>query len=53
LRYVNSRVTPPTNNFFTGEVDEVRIWNDGLSPTEASNAFTGTSFNTGEQGPLS
>jgi len=30
-------------------VDEVRVWNDDLSPTEVSNAFAGTSFNTGEQ----
>jgi hypothetical protein len=45
----NSRVTPPTSNFFIGDVDEVRIWNDDLTPTEVSNAFAGTSFNTGEQ----
>jgi Concanavalin A-like lectin/glucanases superfamily/F5/8 type C domain len=45
----NSRLTPPPGNFFTGEVDEVRVWNDDLTATEASNAFTGTSFNTGEQ----
>jgi Concanavalin A-like lectin/glucanases superfamily len=45
----NSRVTPPTSNFFTGEVDEVRVWNDDLTATEASNAFVGSSFNTGEQ----
>jgi hypothetical protein len=38
----NSRVTPPTANFFTGEVDEVRIWNTALNPTEVSNAFQGT-----------
>jgi hypothetical protein len=44
----NSRVTPP-GNFFTGEVDEVRVWNDDLTATEQSNAFAGTSFNTGEQ----
>jgi hypothetical protein len=44
----NSRITPPTN-FFTGEVDEVRIWNDDLTPTEVSNAFAGTSFNPGDQ----
>jgi Concanavalin A-like lectin/glucanases superfamily len=44
----NSRVTPPTN-FFTGEADEVRIWKDDLTPTEVSNAFAGTSFNTGDQ----
>ena len=45
----NSRVTPPTSNFFIGSVDEVRAWNDDLSATEQSNAFAGTSFNTGEQ----
>jgi hypothetical protein len=37
----NSRVTP-ANSFFTGEIDEVRIWNTALTPTEASSAFTGT-----------
>ncbi len=26
----NSRVTPP-GNFFTGEVDEVRVWIDDLT----------------------
>jgi Concanavalin A-like lectin/glucanases superfamily len=45
----NSRVTPPTSNFFIGNVDEVRVWNDDLTATEQSNAFAGTSFNTGEQ----
>jgi hypothetical protein len=45
----NSRVTPPTTNFFTGDIDEVRAWNDDLTPTEQANAFAGTSFNTGEQ----
>jgi len=45
----NSRTTPPTGNFFIGNVDEVRVWNDNLSPTEISNAFSGTSFDTGEQ----
>ena len=44
----NSRVTPPTN-FFTGEIDEVRVWNDDLTASEASAAFAGTNFNTGEQ----
>ena len=37
----NSRVTP-SGNFFTREVDEVRVWNTALSPTEVSNAFTGS-----------
>ena len=45
----NSRITPPTSNFFIGEIDEVRVWNDDLTATEQSNAFAGTSFNTGEQ----
>ena len=37
----NSRVTPPTN-FFTGEVDEVRLWNSALSAPQVSAAFGGT-----------
>src|SRR5688572_14708526 len=37
----NSRVTPPTN-FFTGEVDEIRIWNSALSASQVSSAFGGT-----------
>ena len=37
----NSRVTPPTN-FFTGEVDEVRLWNSALSASQVSAAFGGT-----------
>ncbi len=44
----NSRVTPPTTNFFTGEVDEVRVWNDDLTAQEVFMATAGTSFNTGE-----
>jgi concanavalin A-like lectin/glucanase superfamily protein len=44
----NSRITPP-GNFFIGNIDEVRVWNDDLTPTEVSNAFTGSSFNTAEQ----
>jgi hypothetical protein len=44
----NSRVTPP-GDFFTGQVDEVRIWNDDLTSQQAADAFAGTSFNTGEQ----
>ena len=39
---------PPTN-FFTGEVDEIRVWNDDLTAQEVSNAFAGTNFNTGDQ----
>jgi subtilisin len=45
----NSRVTPPTSEFFIGNIDEVRVWNDDLTATEVSNAFAGTSFNTAEQ----
>ncbi|MGC2440945.1 MAG: LamG-like jellyroll fold domain-containing protein, partial [Nitrososphaeraceae archaeon] len=44
----NSRVTPP-GNFFTGQVDEVRVWNDDLTTQQVADAFTGTSFNTAEQ----
>jgi subtilisin len=44
----NSRITPP-DNFFTGSVDEVRVWNDDLTTLQVANAFAGTSFNTGEQ----
>jgi hypothetical protein len=44
----NSRVTPSTN-FFTGEVDEVRVWNDDLTAQQVSAAFAGTSFNTATQ----
>jgi hypothetical protein len=45
----NARITPPTTNFFTGEVDEVRIWNDDLTAQEAFNAFAGTNFNDADQ----
>lgn len=45
----NSRVTPPITNFFIGNIDEVRVWNDDLTGAEVSNAYLGTSFNTGEQ----
>ena len=44
----NSRVTPP-GNFFTGEVDEVRVWNDDLTVQQVTSALAGTSFNTVEQ----
>jgi concanavalin A-like lectin/glucanase superfamily protein len=44
----NSRITPP-GDFFTGVIDEVRIWNDDLSSGEQNNAFAGSSFNTGDQ----
>jgi len=46
----NSRITPPpASNFFTGNVDEVRVWKDDLTATEVANAFAGTNFNTSEQ----
>ncbi len=44
----NSRVTPPSN-FFTGQVDEVRVWNDDLTTQRVTDAFAGTSFNTAQQ----
>jgi hypothetical protein len=44
----NSRVTPP-GNFFTGDVDEVRVWNDDLTAQQAGNAFAGTDFTVGKQ----
>ena len=40
----NSRVTPP-GNFFTGDIDEVRVWNDDLTAQQVANAFAG-SFST-------
>jgi hypothetical protein len=40
----NSRVTP-ANNFFTGEVDEVRLWNSALTASQVSTAFSGN-FNS-------
>ena len=43
----NSRVTPATN-FFTGEVDEVRIWNTALSASQVTNAFNGILITTGQ-----
>jgi hypothetical protein len=45
----NSRTTPPTSNFFIGDVDEVRAWNDDLTTQQVADAFAGSSFNTGEQ----
>jgi hypothetical protein len=36
------------SNFFTGNVDEVRIWNRALVTSEVKNAFAGT-FNTAGQ----
>ena len=44
----NSRVTPP-GNFLTGEVDEVRIWNDDLTAQQAADAFSGTDFTAAKQ----
>lgn len=44
----NSRVTPPTTNFFTGEVDEVRVWNNDLTAQQVADAFAGV-FNTDDQ----
>ncbi len=44
----NSRVNPPTN-FFMGEVDEIRAWNDDLTSSEVSAAFQGANFNSAEQ----
>jgi len=45
----NSRVTPPTTNFFIGGIDEVRVWNDDLTAAQQASAFAGSSFNTAEQ----
>jgi hypothetical protein len=44
----NARVNPAVN-FFTGEVDEIRVWNDDLTSSEVSAAFQGTNFNDAEQ----
>jgi hypothetical protein len=44
----NARVDPPTN-FFTGEVDEIRVWNDDLTAQQVSSAFAGTDFTTAKQ----
>jgi hypothetical protein len=44
----NARVNPPTN-FFMGEVDEIRAWNDDLTSSEVSAAFQGANFNSAEQ----
>ena len=45
----NSRTTPPTSYFFIGDVDEVRVWNDDLTTQQVTDAFAGSSFNSGEQ----
>jgi hypothetical protein len=36
-------------NFFTGEVDEVSVWNNDLTAQQVAYAFAGTSFNNGQQ----
>ena len=45
----NSISTPPPNGFFTGNVDEVRVWNRALSSSEVSNAYNNGIFNTNGQ----
>ena len=37
------------NGFFTGNVDEVRIWNRALSSTEIGNAYNNGAFSTSGQ----
>ena len=37
------------NGYFTGNIDEVRIWNRALSSTEISNAYNNGVFSTGGQ----
>ena len=37
------------NGFFTGNVDEVRIWNRALSSTEIANAYNNGAFSTSGQ----
>jgi hypothetical protein len=44
----NSRVTPP-GNFFTGELDEIRVWNVGLTAQQMTSAFSGTDFTITKQ----
>ena len=43
----NSRVTPP-GNFFTGEVDEVRVWNNDLTAQQVADAFVGNVNTAGQ-----
>ena len=43
----NSRVTPP-GNFFTGNIDEVRVWNDDLTAQQVANAFAGSISTAGQ-----
>jgi hypothetical protein len=38
-----------TNNFFTGEIDEVRVWNRAVTSTELSDQHNLGKFNTQEQ----
>ncbi len=44
----NSRITP-SGNFFIGQVDEVRVWNDDLTSQQVADAFAGNSFTTASQ----
>jgi hypothetical protein len=44
----NSRVTPP-GNFFTGELDEIMVWNAGLTAQQVASAFAGDDFSTSKQ----
>ena len=44
----NSRITP-SGNFFSGQVDEVRVWNDDLTSQQVADAFAGNSFTTASQ----
>ena len=44
----NSRVTPSVN-LFTGELDEVRIWNVGLTAQQVTSALAGTDFTASKQ----
>ena len=37
------------NNFFSGNIDEVRIWNRAVTATEVTNQFNSGSFNTNGQ----
>ena len=43
----NSRITPP-GNFFTGNIDEVRVWNDDLTAQQVANAFAGSISTAGQ-----
>jgi hypothetical protein len=43
----NSRITPP-GNFFTGEVDEVRVWNIAKTAQQVADAFAGNINTSGQ-----